>query len=92
MLQRISRTPARLVDETGGEPFGIVEQHFEQVFGRELRIAFTHRQCLRALDESPRALRIFLDVHPSLLSARRPVATTRVTNSAPIGGRPLQIW
>ena len=64
-LQRVARASPRLVDEAGGEPLGIVEQHLQQVLGRELRVALAHGEALRALDESACALGVFLDVHSS---------------------------
>src|SRR3977135_4457050 len=57
--RRGARPPARTVDQPGGEPFRVVEQHLEQMIGGELLVAFALGQALRGLHESARALGIF---------------------------------
>ena len=53
LRERVARAPARLVDQPGREPLLVVEEHLEQMLGRELLMAFADRERLRALDEAP---------------------------------------
>ena len=69
LRQRFARAPARLVDQSGRQPLFVVEQHFQDVLGRELLMAFAQRQRLRALDEPPRPLGVFFQIHVDLPSA-----------------------
>ncbi len=57
------RLAAGAVDQTGAEPFGIVEQDLEEMAGRELRMALADGEILRGLDEAPGALGVFLEIH-----------------------------
>ncbi|MEA2833880.1 MAG: ATP-dependent Clp protease ATP-binding subunit ClpB [Methylobacteriaceae bacterium] len=58
--ERIARAPAGAVDQARGQALVVFEQHFEDVFGRELLMPFAARQRLRRLDEAAHALGIFL--------------------------------
>ena len=62
-LQRLPRIAARAVDQPGGETFGIVQQHLEQMLRRELLMAFAQGQRLRGLDKTPRTVGVFLEIH-----------------------------
>ena len=78
LRQRVSRAPARLVDQARGETLLVVEQHLQDMLGRKLLMPLAHSQRLRALHEAARAFRIFLQIHGSNLpygSVRRPGAT-----------------
>ncbi len=71
--QCLAGAASATVDQAGGEPLGIVEQHLEHVLGRELLVAFAQGQRLRGLDETAGAVRVFLEIHvvtPSACSAR----------------------
>src|SRR4029079_14280260 len=41
----------------------VIEQHFQKMIGREPLMAFTQGQRLRRLDEPPRPLGVFLEIH-----------------------------
>src|SRR6202034_2674638 len=65
------------VDQTGGEPLGVVEQHLEQVLGRKLLMSLAQRERLGGLDETAAAVRVFVEIHglfprpiPNALTAR----------------------
>ena len=60
------------VDEAGAQPFGIVEQHLQDVAGRELRVALAHGERLRRLHEAPGPLGVFLEIHVITPSPARP--------------------
>jgi hypothetical protein len=62
--QRRARIAAGAVDQAGGEqPFGVVEQDFEQVLGRELLMSLALGERLGRLDETAAAVGIFLEIH-----------------------------
>ena len=63
LLERVTRSSARPVDETGGQPFLVVQKHLEKVLGGELLMALAKRQRLRALHEAARPLGVFVQVH-----------------------------
>ena len=63
---------AGAVDQTAGEAFAVVQQHFQHVQRRELLVAVAHGQRLRRLDETARTLGVFLNIHSLLPSACRP--------------------
>jgi hypothetical protein len=54
---------AGAVDETAGQALSIVQQDFKQMQRRELLVSVAHRERLRRLDESPRALGVFFNIH-----------------------------
>ena len=71
--QRILGAAASLVDQPGGQPLIVVEQHFQQVLGAELLVAFAQRKALRRLDKALGAVGIAFEIHGlSLISALRP--------------------
>ena len=76
--------PAGALDQAGGHAFRIVEQHLQQVLGRELLMALAERLGLRGLDEAPRPLRVFLEIHrlTPFRPASRPEASATRPNSA----------
>ena len=80
LLQRLSGTAARLVDQAGAKAFLVVEQDFQNVFRRELLVAFAKRQRLRGLNEAARPFGIFLEIHALPLWRRPPTRSD--------GGRP----
>src|SRR5262249_8045328 len=65
--KRRARIAAGGVDQARREPFGIVEQDFEEMFGGKLLVALALRERLRRLHETAAAVGIFLEIHvPSL--------------------------
>src|ERR1043166_9715626 len=54
---------AGAVDQAGRQPFRVVEQDFQQMFGGELLVALAEGQRLRGLHETAGAVRVFLDIH-----------------------------
>ena len=71
--QCLPRIAPRSVDQTGGEPFGVVEQNLEQMFGRKLLMSLAQRERLGRLNETAAAVGIFVEIHvPSLGLFRRP--------------------
>ncbi len=70
--ERLARAAAGAVDQAGGEPFRIVEQHLEEVLGGELLMPLAQRKRLRRLDESAGPVGVFVEIHgSSLLPAAR---------------------
>ena len=70
--QRGARIAAGAVDQTGGEPFRVVEQDLQQMFGGELLVSLALRERLGGLNETAAAVGIFLEIHgPSLGLFRR---------------------
>ena len=61
--QRLARVAAGAVDQAAHEPFGIVEQDLENMFGGELLMPFPQRKGLGGLNETASAVGIFLDIH-----------------------------
>ena len=57
---------ARALDQIGGQALRVVEQHLEEMLGREALMALAQGQRLRRLDEAARALGVFLEVHRQL--------------------------
>ena len=73
--ERGARIAAGAVDEPRGEPFGVVEQDFQEMFGGELLVSLALRERLGRLDETAAAVGIFLEIHVlSLGLFRRPEA------------------
>ena len=56
LLQRLLGVAAGARDQPGRQPLGVVEQHLQQMLGRDLRVAFAHGKRLRRLDESLEAV------------------------------------
>ena len=71
----------------GGQPFRVVEQDLEHVLGGELLMALAQREGLRGLDETARAVGVFLDIHASLPRAQ--AASARTTDLT-LSVRPAQ--
>ncbi len=70
--QRGARIAAGAIDQSGREPFRVVEQDFQQMFGGELLVPLALRERLCRLDETAAAVGIFLEIHdPSLGLFRR---------------------
>ena len=61
--QGLTRAAARAVDEPGGQSFGVVQQHLEQMLGRELLMTLALRHRLRGLHEAAGAVGVFLEIH-----------------------------
>src|SRR5262249_20489975 len=71
--QGLPRVAPRPVDQAGGEPLGVVEQHLQQVLGRKLLMSLAQRERLGRLNETAAAVGIFVEIHvPSLGLFRRP--------------------
>ena len=70
--QSLARIAAGAVDEPGGEPLGIVEQHLEQVLRGKLLVSLAQRERLGGLDETAAAVGVFVEIHvlPSAYSER----------------------
>ena len=76
--QSLTRIAAGAVDQTGGEPFRVVKQHLEQVFGCELLVSLAQRERLGGLDETATAVGVFVEIHvPSLGLSRTPLRRER---------------
>ena len=73
--QRFARAPAGAVDQAGGEPFRIVEQHLEEVLGGELLMPLAQRKRLRRLNKPAGPIGVFFEIHGSTPSAAREGAT-----------------
>ena len=58
---------ARLANKARGEPLVVVEQHLQQMIGRELLMALAKRKALRRLNEAACAVRKLFKIHGSLL-------------------------
>ena len=56
LLQSLFRIAAGAGDQPGSQPLGVVEQHLQQMLGRDLRVPFAHGKRLRRLDESLEAV------------------------------------
>ena len=57
------RVAAGALDQAGRQPFVVVEQHLQKMFGRELLVALARAPGLRGLDEAARPLGVFLEIH-----------------------------
>ncbi len=71
--QRIARAAAGAVDQAAGQPFRIVQQHFQKVFGCELLMPLTQGKRLRGLHEAARTFGEFLKIHLYLPPLRRAI-------------------
>ncbi len=69
--ERLARIAAGAVDEPGGEPFRVVEQHLEQMLGRELLMSLAQRERLGRLDETAGAVGVLLEIHVASLGLFR---------------------
>ena len=69
--ERRARIAAGAVDQARGEPFRVVEQNLEQVFGRKLLVSLALGERLRRLHETAAAVGIFLEIHVYFLPSRR---------------------
>ena len=71
--QRGARIAAGAVDQSGGEPFRVVEQDLQQMFGGELLVSLALGERLGGLNETAAAVGIFLKsmVFPSAYSGAR---------------------
>ena len=69
-LERLLRPAAGLGDQPSRETFRIVEQHFEQMLRRDLRIAFADGEGLRRLHEALQPVGEFLEIHGTLPCSR----------------------
>ena len=75
-VQRCLGVAAGLADEARGQALVVVEQHLQQVVGRELLVAFAQSKGLRRLNEAASAVRKLFEIHcPS--SAYRSALTAR---------------
>ena len=71
--QCLPRIAAGPVDQTGGEPFGVVEQHLEQVFRGKLLVSLAQCERLGGLNETAAAVGVFVEIHvPSLGLSQTP--------------------
>ena len=61
--QGIAGTTTGALDQPGGKAFRIVEQHLEEVFGRELLVTGAKRPGLRRLHEAAGAVGVLVEVH-----------------------------
>ena len=74
--KRLARAAAGAVDQTAGQPLGVVEQDLEQMLGCELLLALPQGQRLGRLNEPAGAVREFLEIHSvSLGLPLRPCGT-----------------
>ena len=72
--QCLPRIAAGPVDQTGGEPFGVVEQHLEQVFRGKLLVSLAQCERLGGLNETAAAVGVFVEIHvPSLGLSQTPL-------------------
>ena len=61
--ERLAGIAAGAVDEARGEPFGVVEQHLQEVLGRELLVTLALGKGLGGLHETAAAVGVFLEIH-----------------------------
>ncbi len=60
-------------NEIGAQPLAVLQQHLQQVLGRQPLMAAPQRHSLRRLEETLRAIGVFLEFHnPNLVSAEWP--------------------
>ena len=69
-LERLLWPAAGLGDQPRRQALRIVEQHFEQMLGRDLRIAFADGEGLRRLHETLEPVGEFLEIHGTLPCSR----------------------
>ena len=74
LRQRGARPAAGTLDEPARQPFLVVEQHLQQMLGRELLVPLADRKTLRRLDEALGPVGILVEIHelPSCGSAPPP--------------------
>jgi hypothetical protein len=68
----IARLAAGALDQRRGEALRIVDQDFQNVFGRELLMVLPERESLGRLNETTDAVGIFLKIHFGLQSTGQP--------------------
>ena len=68
-LQGLAGIAAGAVDQARRQPFRVVEQHLEQMFGGELLMALAQGQRLGGFHETAGAVGVFLEIHVSTPSA-----------------------
>ena len=93
--QRLARPSARAIDQARRQPFRVVEQNLQHMFGGELLVPFADGQRLRGLDEATRALGIVLEIHsdpPAVDPSRSDRRRRDICAPAPEGDRLSQIW
>jgi hypothetical protein len=66
LLQRLLGIAAGAGNEAAHQPFRVVDQHLQQVLGRDLRVAFADGKRLRRLQEPLEAIGEFLEIHRSI--------------------------
>ena len=77
LFERVTRSSSRPVDETGGQPFLVLQKHLEKVLGGELLMALAERKRLCALHEAARPFRVLVQVHGSFPFGSAPRAPKR---------------
>ena len=68
-LQSLAGIAAGAVDQARRQPFRVVEQNLEQMFGGELLVALAQGQRLGGLHKTAGAVGVFLEIHGSTPSA-----------------------
>ena len=59
----VARAAAGALDQRCAKTFVVVDQHLQQVLGRELLVIARQRHGLRGLDEAANAFGVFLEIH-----------------------------
>ena len=70
-LERRARIAAGAIDQPGREPFGVVEQDLQEMFGGELLVSLALRERLGRLHETAAAVGVFFKIHGSSLGLDR---------------------
>ena len=74
----IAGNPTGAFNQRSREAFIVVDQNFQDMFGRELLVTARQRHGLRGLDETPDALGVFLQVHFSVSFSHRPALRRQI--------------
>ncbi len=75
--ERVARPAPCPLDQAGGQPLGVVEQHLQDVLRRELLVAGAKRPGLGGLRETARPLGVLVEVHCRSLSRLKPAVRLR---------------
>ena len=90
-LQSLAGIAAGAVDQACRQPFRVVEQNLEQMFGGELLMALAQGQRLGGFHETAGAVGVFLEIHVSTPSAH--CGAGRIQWRVPEGGpSPAIMW
>ncbi len=83
-LQGLAGIAAGAVDQACRQPFRVVEQNLEQMFGGELLMALAQGQRLGGFHETAGAVGVFVEIHASTPSAHYGTEFPRVPAGGPL--------